>query len=142
MNRLSFLFFLLSAVALGALGGCEKPDTELRLADLTEDEHRYVTRMVILERAKAVALVDRTAGYAVLDSLSAAWGDSALARSLTGVPDEPVRSHQVHGLLARILEAERDSLVGAARPDRVGAPILDPDTGTGDADPDPGAAKS
>ena len=126
MNRLSVLPFLLLSAALAALGGCQKTDSELRLADLSEAEHLYVARIVILERAKAVALVDRTAGYAVLDSLAVAWGDSALETTLVGAPSDPHRSQRVHELLTRILKAERDSLILAPRTDRLAEPISDP----------------
>jgi hypothetical protein len=126
MSRIgAFIPWLLLLVTLTATG-CEKTVPELRLADLTEAETFYVSRIVLLERAKAVALVDRPAGNALLDSLHAAWGDSALYEALAGAPTDPTRSNRVHGLLMRILEAERDSLVGAARPDRLTAPLPDP----------------
>jgi len=126
MSRLSVLPFLLLSAFLAALGGCQKTDSELQLADLSEGEHRYVSRIVVLERAKAVALIDRTAGYAVLDSLAVAWGDSALEKTLVGAPSDPRRSERVHELLTRILKTERDSLILAPRTDRLAEPIPDP----------------
>lgn len=106
-------------------GGCES-DGEVGLRDLDDGERRYVERVVVLERAKAVALVDRARGEALLDSLDAAWGDSSLAETLAGVPDEPGRAAAVGRLLQRILAAELDSLVHAPRPDRLAAPLPNP----------------
>ncbi len=65
---LLLLFFLAA--------GCEKEVPELRMTDLTQAEHRYLTRLVVMERAKVVALIDRDAGEALLDSLATAWGDT------------------------------------------------------------------
>lgn len=113
---------LLSAL----LPACRSQAPELRLADLTGPESLYVSRIVVLERAKAIALVDRRLGNTVLDSLHAAWGDSALQQTLVGAPSDPERSARVHALLVRILEAERDSLLEAPRADRLGAPLPDP----------------
>jgi hypothetical protein len=114
-------------LALAAGGaGCESAG-ELRPDDLEPGELRYVTRVVVLERAKAVALADRAAGDALLDSLAAAWGDSSLAETEAGVPDDPGRAAAVGRLLQRILEAELDSLVLAPRPDRLAQPLPDPE---------------
>ena len=117
-------FILFSCLLVGA--GCKQEKSDLQLGDLTEAENLYLTRIVVLERAKAVALADRETGTALLDSLAAAWGDSSLAETLVGAPDAPRRSAQVHGLLARILKAERDSLIEAPRPERLTAPLPDP----------------
>jgi hypothetical protein len=106
--------------------GCG-PGDELRLGDLDEGERRYVDRVVVLERAKAVALVDRPRGAALLDSLAAAWGDSSLAETEAGVPRDPARAAALGRLLQRILVAELDSLVHAPRPDRLAAPLPDPE---------------
>jgi hypothetical protein len=106
--------------------GCTKEPQPLQLADLTPGERLFIARVVTLERAKAVALVDRPVGEALLDSLAAAWGDSSLALTLRGVPSEPRRSAAVSDLLTRILTAEEDSLLNSPRPDRLTAPIPDP----------------
>ena len=45
----------LAVLVLLALGGCKDGDEALRLADLTPAEELYVTRFVVLERARAVA---------------------------------------------------------------------------------------
>ncbi len=107
--------------------GCDSSSVpEVGLDDLGPGELLYVHRVVSLERAKAVALVDRTAGTALLDSLAAAWGNNSLDETVAGVPGDPVRAGAVGRLLARILVAEQDSLVMAPRPDRLAAPLPDP----------------
>jgi hypothetical protein len=123
------------ALLLLAVAGCA-PDEggELAVADLTRGEALYVQRMVVLERAKAVGLRDRELGVALLDSLAAAWGDSALERTIAGLPDDPRRAEAVGRLLSGILLAEQDSLVQAPRPDRLTAPLPAP------AAPPPGPA--
>ncbi len=116
----------LAVLVLLALGGCKDGDEALRLADLTPAEERYVTRFVVLERARAVAMVDREAGDALLDSLAASWGDSALVETLGALPDDPARQAKLHTLLGAILEAEADSLLAAPEPRRLGEPLADP----------------
>lgn len=109
------------------LAGCEPEEPPaIQLNDLGPNEYTYIYRLVTLERAKAVALVDRKTGVVLLDSLATAWGDSALADTRTLVPVEPMRAGQVNSLLLRILEAEADSLVHAPRPDRLQSPLPDP----------------
>ena len=125
---------LLTWLVCGLIAGCEEDTTPLQLADLTADEHLYLERVVQLERAKAVALVDRETGLALLDSLAADWGDSSLAETKTLVPSEPKRSAAVADLLLRILAAENDSLLHAPRPDRLAAPLPDPTTFQADDD--------
>ena len=125
---------LLSWLICGLLAGCDEEPAPLQLADLTADEHLYLERIVQLERAKAVALVDRETGLALLDSLAADWGDSSLAETKALVPSEPQRSAAVADLLLRILAAENDSLLHAPRPDRLAAPLPDPITITTDDD--------
>lgn len=117
---------LLAAFVLPVLAGCGDDPAGLGLDDLTPGERRYVERMVVLERAKAVGLVDRPRGDALGDSLAAAWGDSALERTLAGLPDDPRRAAAVGRLLVGILLAEQDSLVFAPRPDRLAAPLPRP----------------
>ena len=77
-----------------------------------------------------MALADRSVGDALLDSLAAVWGDSSLVETEAGVPGDPARAAAVGRLLQRILEAELDSLVLAPRPDRLSAPLPDPEPGT------------
>lgn len=110
---------------LAAAAGCGRGD-DLQLADLTPGEALYVQRMVVLERAKAVGLSDREQGFALFDSLAAAWGDSSLERTIAGLSGEPRRVAAVGRLLAGILLAEQDSLIDAPRPDRLGAPLPPP----------------
>lgn len=133
MRPTSFLIRLLCALAAVAAGaGCESPG-ELRLDDLDSGERLYVTRVVVLERAKAVALADRSAGDALLDSLAAAWGDSSLVETEAGAPDDPARAAAVGRLLQRVLESELDSLVLAPRADRLSAPLPDPQPAAAEA---------
>lgn len=109
------------------LTSCDsKPPEDITLADLTAGEKLYITRLVTLERAKAVALVDRDTGNVLLDSLAIAWGDSARVETASGIPSLPQRAELVGRLLHRILVAEEDSLLHAPRPDRLHAPIVDP----------------
>ena len=108
------------------LGACEKPEQELQLADLTPSEHTYIQRIVILERAKAVAFNDRDLGNTLLDSLAVAWGDSAEAATAALAPEEPLRCEAVHELLKRIIISERDSLVQSPYPYRLAVPLADP----------------
>ncbi len=124
-SRLLLLPLLLAALLVPA--GCEKKDdSPLTLNDLTGGEYVYVERMVILERAKTMALIDRTAGDAILDSLAADWGDSSLALTLGGVPSEPLRAEAVAALLRRVLAAEQDSLRASSAFDRLARPLPDP----------------
>lgn len=114
---------MLLALLLTTAAGCRGQSRPLRLQDLTPAESRYVTRFVVLERAKAVALADRRLGDALLDSLAAAWGDSALSETLAGLPADPVRAGRLQQLLGRVLAAEADSLLEAPRADRLGSPL-------------------
>ena len=114
------------ALLLLVAPGCDREAPSLRLADLTPDERLYVERFVVLERARALALVDAVAGDAVLDSLAAAWGDSALAEARAALPDDAVRQAALQVLLAEILDAEEDSLVMAPTVERLTAPLADP----------------
>jgi hypothetical protein len=129
--------------ALFLLPGCSEEDhPALQLKDLTDGELLFVSRIVILERAKAVALIDRPTGEALLDSLAAAWGDSAFSETSRGVPSSPKRVGQVGDLLIRILDAELDSLISAPRPDRLAAPLPNPLPVEPEPEPtDPAAAK-
>ncbi len=108
------------------LGACDQPVEELTLADLTPGEPTYIERLVVLERAKAVAFSDRDLGNTVLDSLSLAWGDSVEAETAALAPVEPRRCEAVHELLKRIILAERDSLVHSPYPRRLAEPLHDP----------------
>lgn len=123
--RSSRLF--LFVVGLGGLVACQTEPQPLTLDDLTPDETRYVTRFVQLERARAVALADPELGDALLDSLAAAWGDSALALDHSKLPTDAVRSAAVHDLLGRILRAEQDSLIIAPSPRLLARPLPEPE---------------
>jgi hypothetical protein len=112
------------------ISSCDSSDNSLKLEDLTENEYVFIQRMVILERTKAVALIDKETGITLLDSLAVAWGDSALERTREMAENSPLRSAAVGELLSRILEAERDSLIHAPRPDRIGLPLSDPSPAT------------
>lgn len=117
------------AVLCGLLltGGCRQPDGDLLLADLTAGERSYFDHVIAVERAKAVALVSRDAGDALLDSLAAAWGDSIAPQLLVGLSGDPDRSAAVNQLLLRVLAAEQDSLQMDAGGYRLNLPLPDPD---------------
>lgn len=117
---------LASVLALAAAPGCGSGDGDLSLADLTEGEARYIERMVVLERLKAVGLDDRDLALVLADSLAAAWGDSALERTIAGLPRDPRRAAAVGRLLSGLLLAEQDSLVLAPRADRLADPLPEP----------------
>jgi hypothetical protein len=118
--------FLIWTALVPVLGGCEAREPVLDLNDLTPAERRYIDRFVILERARAVALAAPERGEALLDSLAAAWGDSAAAAARTDLPTDPLRAAALQDLLRRILEAEADSLILAPRADRLTAPLPTP----------------
>lgn len=113
-------------VILGALLGCENASTSLALSDLTPDEHLYLTRVVVLERAKATALIDLDRGLALLDSLRLAWGDSSRAFTLAAAPNDPARAALVGALLSRVLVADQDSMALDPTSIRLDAPLPDP----------------
>lgn len=118
---------LLIVVLLGV--GCDREPPPLAVSDLTPDEAYCLEHLVLLERARAVALADPELGAVVLDSLAVAWGDS-FARDLERrLPVEPRRASRFHDLLLRVLEAENDSLTFAPRRGRLTAPFWpeDPD---------------
>ena len=120
------LFLLLMLPSLIPAAGCEKDNPPLTLADLSGDEYVFVERMIILERAKTAALLDRETGDALLDSLATAWGDSSLTLTLVGAPRDPVRSEAVAALLHRVIEAEQESLLTSTGLDRMSRPLPDP----------------
>ncbi|MCK9996327.1 MAG: hypothetical protein KAH56_08620 [Candidatus Krumholzibacteria bacterium] len=120
------LFFLLLLPVLIPAVGCEKNDAPLALSDLSGDEFVYVERMIILERAKTAALLDRETGDALLDSLAVAWGDSSFPLTLAGAPRNPLRSEAVGTLLRRVLEAEQESLLTSNGLDRMNQPLPEP----------------
>jgi len=120
------IIFLLLLSGLISTTACEKKDTPLTLNDLSGDEYVFVERMVVLERAKTVALLDRRTGDALLDSLAVAWGDSSLSLTLAGAPRDPVRSEAVAAFLRRVIETEQDSLRTSTGLDRMGRPLPDP----------------
>lgn len=115
----------LTALCFCTLVGCDEPDA-LGLDDLTVEETLFVTRFIQLERARAVALVDRDAGFFLLDSLGVAWDDTSLARARAAIPEDADRQARLFRLLEGLLLAERDSLLDAPRPDRLSAPLPEP----------------
>jgi len=117
---------ILVAAILLAVTGCGRGDSPLRLQDLSATELSYVERFVVLERARAVAMDDRAVGESLLDSLAIAWGDSSLQEARSALEIEPGRLAEVHLLLGRILDAERDSLLSSPTPERLAAPLPDP----------------
>ncbi|HOX25098.1 MAG TPA: hypothetical protein PLL30_05005 [Candidatus Krumholzibacteria bacterium] len=119
MSRL-VLFSLL------ALAGCEREPESLGIDQLTPSELDYVRRYVVLERARAVGLADPALGASLLDSLAAAWGDSADVTARRALPTDPSRAAAVQDLVRRLLEAEADSLVFAPSPRRLAAPLPAP----------------
>nr|MEE4267892.1 hypothetical protein [Candidatus Krumholzibacteria bacterium] len=123
LNKLTFVFLGLCCLVAGCDSGDPPP---LTLEDLTPDEYLYIQRFVTLERAKAVAVVDRPTGDALLDSLATAWGDSAQRDTEALAPGDPRRAKLVHQLLFDILDTEVDSLVNAPRPDRLHQPLPRP----------------
>ena len=102
---LTFVFFSLLT------GACSRDEQTLQLSDLSDDEYTYIERIIILERAKALALNDRDQGDVLLDSLLIAWGDSAETQTGHMAPTDAIRSQAVHRLLEQILTAEKDSLL-------------------------------
>lgn len=123
-GRRTALVCVLVLAALAA--GCEQETPDLRLVDLTEAEHRYLTRLVVLERAKTAALVERDRGEAVLDSLATAWGDSVQQETLSGMPTDATRVRAIGLLFGRIMRAEHDSLLAHGGFARLHAPLPDP----------------
>jgi hypothetical protein len=113
-------------VCSGLVAGCGQGETDLSLDDLSAAERQYVTRFVVLERARVVTLADPELGASLLDSLAAAWGDTADAIARAALPAEPARAAALHDLVRRVLEAEADSLIQAPRPDRLSAPLPEP----------------
>ena len=125
MNRL-FLTALVLTALLTFAGGCTDQARPLQLADLTPAELEYVTRFITLERARAVTLVHREEGEALLDSLATAWGDSALSDNQAAFSLDTDRTAGLHDLLSRIIKAEEDSLLQAPVPRRLTADLPDP----------------
>jgi len=125
MNRFLFLIIVLGSALLLA-GGCVEDSGPMQLADLSADEQVYLTRFIQLERARAVTLVQRELGEALLDSLAVAWGDSSLVELGTAFGSDTARAAGLHDLLGRILEAEEDSLLQVPLPRRLTEPLPDP----------------
>lgn len=118
------------------VAGCEKKPSPLVLDDLNEGETTLLTRLIILERAKALALVDRPAGQAVLDSLAVAWGDSTTEQTLAGAPRDATRAHAVGQLYSRVFAAEHDSLQAHDGRRELTAPLPDPTAPAEDIGPE------
>ena len=104
-------------------GACSREKQDLTLEDLSPSEYSYIERIIVLERAKAVALNDRELGNVILDSLMVAWGDSAESETAALAPKDPERSKAVHQLLVQITEAENDSLKLTPTVRRLTAPM-------------------
>jgi hypothetical protein len=114
----------LGSLALGSLAFLAScGEAPLDVDDLTAAEREFVTRYVVLERARAVAMAEPVTGTALLDSLAIAWGDSANAVARGQVPAEPARAAAVYDLLGRLLAAESDSLLRAPQARRLTAPL-------------------
>ncbi len=136
----SFSLILTILLLAMLISACNPAEEELQLADLSADEHTYVSRLIILERAKAIALNDRELGNTVLDSLAQAWGDSAQYRTADLAPVQPRRSQAVHDLLKRIVQSEKDSLILSPTLQRLRAPLLDPQVESLDTPGEPATA--
>lgn len=117
---------LLLCGALILVAACQADPDQITVADLSPGEYQVVERYVVLERARAVALADPAAGVVILDSLAAAWGDSAAVEAEAALPTEPRRAALIDDLIRRLLEAETDSLVHAPEPHRLTAPLPEP----------------
>jgi len=128
------IFLTLGACLL--LGGCEKKPSPLVLGDLDDGETDLLTRLVVLERAKALALVDREAGDALLDSLATAWGDSIGQKTLAGAPTDAARARVVGALYSRVMAAEHDSLLARDGRRDLSAPLPDPPAPEAEIEPE------
>ena len=112
--------------------GCNQNQSPLEIDDLNAGERVFLERYVVLERARAVVLADPVLGVALLDSLAAAWGDSAAveAEERAEIEEEirldPERAALLQNLITRVLTAESDSLIHAPRPDRLDDPLPQP----------------
>lgn len=135
-HRRRLLAALLPVALLLGAASCDDGAPPVALDELDPAEREYLTRFVVLERARAVSFADRTLGEALLDSLAADWGDSSLVDAQAALPDDPQRMAALHALLEAVLEAEKDSLLEAPRPDRLSAPLppvrldVEPDDGS------------
>ncbi len=119
------------AAFCAAAVGCAKKDRPLRTSDLTAAERVCCERLVTLERAKAMAYTDRELGDAVLDSLRAAWGDSAAMGTAALLSQDPYRTAAFSDLLVRLVAAEQDSLKANPQDSRLGQPLPDAAKGPG-----------
>ena len=108
------------------LVGCQADPAQFTVDDLSSAERQVVTQYIVLERARVIALADPESGVAILDSLAAAWGDSAAVVAQSKLSIEPARAALVHDLIQRLLEAETDSLVHAPYARRLGEPLPEP----------------
>jgi len=128
---------LLGSLVFGlGVTGCEKKQSPLVLEDLDEGETELLTRLIILERAKSLALVDRPAGQALLDSLAVAWGDSIGEETVAGAPSNATRAHEVGQLYSRVFSAEHDSLLAHDGRRELTAPLPDPPAPAEDIEPE------
>jgi hypothetical protein len=116
-------------LAVGLLTACQGEDRSLGLEDLAPAERTFVERYIVLERARAVTLAEPALGAALLDSLAAAWGDSAADNARATLSSDAERARRLYDLVERLLEAEADSLVFAPAPRRLDDPLPDPAAG-------------
>lgn len=113
---------------LWSVGGCRETTRPLTLSRLSPTERLYVERVVAAERAKAVALVSRDVGEALLDSLAAAWGDSAVSETVRGLSGSPSRAIAFNDFLLQVVRAEQDSLLQLPGRNRLQLPLPPPAT--------------
>ncbi|MFT5232812.1 MAG: hypothetical protein ACI9UK_002196 [Candidatus Krumholzibacteriia bacterium] len=119
---------LATALLCGALFnsvGCSPDESELELTDLTAGEHQFIDKTITVERALAVTYINREIGNSLLDSLSAAWGDSAVTEITSKLPSNPKRAIKVDELLLRLLIAEQDSFAMNPGANRLHLPLPD-----------------
>jgi hypothetical protein len=121
---------VLSLAVLILSFGCSREPGELKIEQLNAKERQFVERFIVLERARAIVLSDPLRGTAVLDSLASAWGDTSVDLAVQALPSTPQRTARLYELIARLLEAEADSLIHIPSPRRLAAPLPNPRTTT------------
>ena len=124
MNK-KYIFFVMFLMI--SMSGCQGELENLQLDDLNKSETIILNRFITLERARSVAINDSLTGFALLDSINIAWGDSSLSETIALLPDNPARLSAFHKLLVKVLDCERDSLVLAPIAARLKHPLPNPD---------------
>ncbi len=89
-------------LAVGLLTACQGEDRSLGLEDLAPAERTFVERYIVLERARAVTLAEPALGAALLDSLAAAWGDSADDDARATLSSDAERARRLYDLVERL----------------------------------------